>query len=149
MFTRVEKAMNRMLYCGVVKLHRANSTTASVMVNNHHMTRREFKRLFSNVFGTDVPKELNEILAEAEKVRNKVVHGKDTTAAEMRTAIVRLLEYAEGMNALVNREAGFKPFSADLRGFAGAAERLDASTTSWLMKGLGFEKRAAIDADIN
>src|SRR3546814_15315920 len=40
MFTRVEKAMNRMLYCGVVKLHRANSTTASVMVNNHHKIGR-------------------------------------------------------------------------------------------------------------
>src|SRR3546814_20094524 len=96
MFTRVEKAMNRMLYCGVVKLHRANSTTASVMVNKHHMTRREFKRLFSKVFGTAVLKELNEILAEAEKVRHKVVLGTALNAAEMRHATVGLIEYTPG-----------------------------------------------------
>jgi hypothetical protein len=148
MFCRVEKAMNRMLYCGTVKLHRANSTTASSMVDNHHMTRNEFKKLFKNVFGIAIPKQLNDVLSEAERVRNKVVHGKAASDADMRKAIVRLLEYAEGMDDLVNRKAQFKPFSPDLRGFAGGGERLDASTTHWLMKGLGFESKAAADAEL-
>lgn len=45
--------------------------------------------------------------------------------------------------------AGFKRFTTDLRGFTGRAESLDASTTQWLMKGLGFLGKAAGDAEVN
>lgn len=147
MFTRLEKALNRMLYCGSVKKHRAHSGKAKEMVNQHHMTRKEFRRLFKNVFGKPVKKELTEILQEAEAVRDKVVHGKTASAADQRKAVIRLLEYAEGMNDHVNGLTGFKPFTSDLRGFTGRREALDKPTTSWLMKGLGFQKKSADDAD--
>ena len=147
MFTRLEKALNRMLYCGAVKMHRAESEKAKEMVNKHHMTRKEFRRLFNNVFGKPVRKELTTILQEAEEVRDKVVHGKNASAPDQRKAIVRLLEYAEGMNDQVNELAGFKPFTSDLRGFTGRREALDKATTAWLMKGLGFQRKSAEDAD--
>lgn len=147
MFTRLEKALNGMLYCGTVKKHRAHSVKAKEMVNKHHMTRKEFRRLFRNVFGKPVRKALTEILEQAEAVRDQVVHGKPASAADQRKAIIRVLEYAEGMNEYVNILAGFKPFTNDLRGFTGRRESLDKSTTVWLMKGLGFQKKSADEAD--
>jgi len=147
MFIRLEKAMNRMLYCGAVKKHKADSKTASRMVDGHHMTRGEFRRLFKNVFGIAIPQALTQTLADAEQVRDRVVHGKKVSDADMRRAIVRLLAYAEGMNELVNANSGFKPFTNDLRGFPGARRPLDSATTYWLMKGLGFESRGGNDAD--
>ena len=148
MFIQLEKAMNMMLYCGVRKIHRAEAATARRFVDQHHMTRKEFRRLFKTVFGEAIPPATNDVLAEAEKVRDKVIHGKSTVAADQRRAVVRLLAYAEAMNALVERLAGFKPFVPDLRGFAGRGESLDASTTVWLMKGMGFIGTSAEEAAV-
>ncbi len=145
MFTRVEKAHNRMLYCGAVKQHKAHTEVARNFVDRHHMTRKEFRRLFKNVFGKPIKAPLQSMIEEAETVRDKVVHGKDASAEDKRKAIVRILEYAEGMNDFVNDIAGFKPFTNDLRGFTGRRSALDKSTTSWLMRGLGFEKKQADD----
>lgn len=149
MFTRVEKAMNMMLYCGARKIHKAHSGTAYAFVDKHHMTRKDFKRLFKNVFGSDIPAATNELLAEAEKVRNKIIHGKSASPADQRKAIIRLLDYAEAMNVLVHDKARFRPFTPTLRGFTGQTQSLDQSTTSWLMRGLGFTGRAEGDEDAN
>ncbi len=149
MFIRVEKALNTMLYCGARKMHKAHSEIARNFVDSHHMTRKEFRRLFSNVFGQQIPAETAAILTEAEKVRDKVIHGKSATDADKRKAIVRLIQYAEEMNALVQAIAGFKPFTSDLRGFTGRGESLDQSTTRWLMQGLGFTARSTEDAAVS
>jgi hypothetical protein len=146
MFIRVEKALNTMLYCGTRKMHKANSEVARSFVDSHHMTRKEFRRLFANVFGSEIPTVTTTLLTEAEKVRDKIIHGKSASDADKRKAIVRLIQYAEEMNALVQRIAGFKPFVNDLRGFTGRGEALDASTTRWLMQGLGFTAKASDDA---
>lgn len=143
MFTRVEKAHNVMLYCGAVKHHQANTEVARNFVDQHHITRKEFRRLFKNVFGKSIKAPLRNMLEEAETVRDKIVHGKSASPADKRKATVRILEYAEGMNSFVNDVAGFKPFTTDLRGFKGRKAALDKSTTSWLMRGLGFEQKKA------
>ena len=145
MFIRVEKALNTMLYCGARKMHKAHTDVARGFVDSHHMTRKEFRRLFGNVFGQQIPADTTAVLIEAEKVRDKVIHGKSATDADKRKAIVRLIQYAEEMNTLVHGVAGFKPFTNDLRGFTGRGESLDQSTTRWLMQGLGFNARAADD----
>lgn len=147
MFIRVEKGLNNILYCGARKLHRANSDVAHRFVDKHHMTRKEFRLLFKNVFGEHIPPELTAVLGEAEQVRDKVVHGKGATDAEQRKAIVRVLEYTEGMNDLVHRIATFRPFTTNLRGFAGRGDPLDERTTAWLMKGLGFVSKSPDDAE--
>jgi hypothetical protein len=146
MFIRVEKGLNNMLYCGARKLHRAHSEVARRFVDKHHMTRKEFRKLFKNVFGEHVPAPLTALIQEAEDVRDKAVHGKNITDADHRKAIVRVLEYSENMNDLVQRLAQFKPFTTNLRGFAGRGDALDERTTSWLMKGLGFMAKAPDDA---
>lgn len=147
LFIRVEKALNTMLYCGARKLHRANAEVARNFVDAHHMTRKEFRRLFSNVFGRHIPAATTAVLAEAEKVRDKVIHGKSVNDADFRKATVRVIEYAEAMNELVHEVAAFKPFTVDLRGFVGRAEALDKSTTKWLMKGLGFLAKQPSEAE--
>lgn len=147
LFIRVEKALNTMLYCGARKLHRANADVARNFVEAHRMTRKEFRRLFANVFGREIPRETTAILTEAEKVRDKVIHGKTVNDADFRRATVRVIEYAEAMNDLVDEIAAFKPFTVDLRGFVGRGAALDKSTTKWLMKGLGFLARPASDAE--
>jgi len=137
MFIRVERAQNMALYCGVVKLHAADATVASSVIERQHITRDSFLDLFENVFGQPLDPAVAKHLKFAEKVRDRTVHGKSVTDANFRKALVEILDYADSFNAAVSKRAGFKPFG-DLRGFKGRATSLGKGTTRWLLKGLGF-----------
>ena len=136
-FSQVEVAHNMTLYCGVVRLHRANSQLARTAIDTHHMTRKDFKEKFKTVFGQDIPDKVSSKLTAAEDVRDKVMHGKSATAKEKRETLANVIEYAVAFNSLVSGIASFRPFG-DLRGFKGRAQSLDKSTTRWVLKGMGF-----------
>jgi hypothetical protein len=137
LFFRLEMAQNRTLYCGVVKLHRAHRQLAQSAVYSQHLTRQSFLDLFQRVFGQPLPAGISDRLKDAEKVRDRVLHGKSVGAPEMREAMHDVLQYAIQMNVHLQAKAGFKPFG-DLRGFKGRGSPLDKSTTRWLLKGIGF-----------
>ncbi|ONF45203.1 hypothetical protein BTO32_01655 [Marinobacter lutaoensis] len=140
-FLRCEQAQNRTLYGGVVKIHRGKREFVSRVMNYQHLTRDGFKDIFKNVFGSPLSKETIEKMEEAEKTRDRVIHGKSVPDNEIREAIADVLEYAELLNNEVSGIAGFKPFG-NMKGFKGRADSLDNRTTKWLMKGLGFGVKA-------
>ncbi len=136
-FGQVELAQNMTLYCGIVKLHRADASLARKVVDSHHMTRPGFREKVKVVYGTPIPADITAKLDRAEKTRDKVMHGKACTDAEKRNALGYVLEYAEDLNAHLEELAGIQPFG-DLRGFKGRAKSLDKKTTRWILKGMGF-----------
>lgn len=137
LFLRLEQAYNRALYCGIVKLHQADGELTSQVINKEHITRTKFEKLYSTIFGSDQNSSAKAILAEAEKIRDNVIHGKDVSLIKKREAIVDVIEYAEIFNNELKSKAGFEPLG-DLRGFSGAAQKLNKKTTRWLLKGMGF-----------
>lgn len=140
-FLKCEQAQNRALYGGVVKIHRGKRDFVSRVMNHQHLTREGFKEIFKNVFGAELNKASRVKLEEAEKVRDKVIHGKTVPDNELREAIADVLEYAELLNEEVYLISGFKPF-ASMKGFKGRADSLDNRTTKWIMRGLGFGVKA-------
>ena len=137
MFSRVERAQNMTLYCGVVKLHAAHTSVAQSVIQKQHITRDSFLDLFATVLGKPITPAIKAHLKFAEKTRDQVVHGKNVPDADLRKAIVEIIDYAKSFNTFVDGIAGFKPFG-DLRGFKGRATPLEKKTTRWLLKGLGF-----------
>ena len=138
MFTRVEQAHNHLLRGGAVKIHSVNAPTANRFVDGQHITRKEFSRLYKNVVGGAVPVRSAKLLSEAEKIRDRVVHGKRVVEKDQRLAIVYIVEYAESINAELQEKANFSPFKFDQRGYAGRKVTLPEATSAWVMKGLGF-----------
>jgi len=136
-FICVETAQNRTLYGGVVKLHRAEASIAESMLYSLHITRASFLTLVETIFGAPIPPAVANKLKVAEGVRDKTVHGKGISEADARQALVDVLDYATELNKFVETKAGFRPFG-DMRGFKGAAQPLEKSTTRWLLKGLGL-----------
>lgn len=136
-FAQLELAQNMALYCGVVKLHRANSELARHAVSSHHMTREGFVELYETVFGIELPAAAAAALKTAEDTRDEVMHGKSPTEARLRNAVARVLEYGEAMNVQLKKHCGLEPFG-QLRGFAGRARKLDKRTTRFMLKGMGF-----------
>ncbi len=136
-FSRIEKAHHRALYCGVVKLHAAHKEIAWSMLESKHFTREGFQERFNVVFSGPMPAALVTKIKGAEAARDRVLHGKNVRDDEMRNAIVDALEYAHGLDNHLLDTAGFQPFG-DLRGFKGRAQPLEKETTKWLLRGMGF-----------
>lgn len=136
-FSQLELGQNMALYCGAVRVHKADSKTARDVVSTHHMTRNEFVKLYKTVLGVGLPKAAHADLKSAEKTRDLVMHGKGASDDMVRNAIARVLEFAEEVNRQLDKKHGFKPFGK-LQGFAGRTKKLDISTTRFLLKGMGF-----------
>jgi hypothetical protein len=136
-FSRVEAAKHSTIYCGIMKLHWTNSALTRELVDKDHMSRGRFRELFKTVFGKPIEKALLDKLSGAEAVRDKIAHGKNWTAAEARTALTDVFDFATGFNDFVQATTGFKPFG-DLRGFKGRKESLSKETTRWVLRGMGI-----------
>lgn len=136
-FAQVELAQNMALYCGIAKIHHADSNLAYRAVQKYHMTRGAFLEKYATIYGKPIPSEIVDLLITAEGVRDRVMHGKGATDDQKRNAIARVLAYATQLNAHTVALQGAAPFG-DLRGFKGAAKSIDKSTTRWMLKGMGF-----------
>lgn len=134
-FIRIETGLNRILYGGVVKLHRAHKSKAESMLASLHITRASFLELFENIYGAALPAAITQKIKSAEKVRDRSVHGKGVTEPAARQAIGDTLDYAEALDTHVHSLGGFHPFG-DMRGFKGAGAPLPEKTTYWLLRGL-------------
>ena len=137
LFARVERAHLMAVYCGVVKLHRVEATLAKKAVDLFHNTREDYNALFERVFGRKIPQRLLTILEGAQNVRDRVLHGKTVTEADYRMAIAAIIDYATKFNEVCHGRGGFRPFG-DLRGYKGAGASLGASTSRWVLKGIGL-----------
>lgn len=138
-FHLIETAHHRILYGALCRMHDANSILAKQAVDSQHMTRKKFRELFANVIGVDFPDSLIQKADSAEQIRDRIVHGKAASGAEIWQAIRQLVDYAIELNQLVLANAGFEAFG-DMRGVVGrrGGTPLPQGTTRWLLKGMGF-----------
>ena len=136
-FSQLELGQNMAIYCGVVKLHKANAELARRAVSVHHMTRDGFLDLYKTVFDFEIPASALKDFNSAAKTRDKIMHGKTANGDEIRNAIARVLEFADEINKQLQSKCGFKPYGP-LRGFSGRMKKLDKQTTRFMLKGMGF-----------
>ena len=129
LFFKIEQGQNRLLYGGAVKLFAADIEVARNIVNYH--------QIYKNIFNKPLPDRIIKQLKEAEKTRDKVVHGKQVKEDQLRQAITDCLIYAKLVNEEIKNIASFEPFG-DMRGFKGRKESLSKDVTHFLLKGLGF-----------
>ncbi len=137
LFLRTERAQNRALYCGVVKLHKAHAEVAENAVNAQHLTRKGFLDLYQTIFDKKLPDAIHRKIETAESIRDKVIHGKSMTDKSMREAHCDIIDYATELNKELLQVAGFEPFGS-IQGFKGRGQSLDKKTSKWLLKGMGF-----------
>ena len=137
MFAKVKLAQNMAIYCSAVKLHRVDTQIAFAAIENHHMTRDGFRELIKTVTGKKIPHAALERIAEAETVRDRLLHGKTVTETAKRKAVVDILSYATMLNEHMHQNHGIKPFGK-LKGFKGRTKPLDKSTSRWVLKGMGL-----------
>lgn len=137
-FFRLEQGQRTALYCGARKLHKTDSDLTWRAIDGQHMTRDAFQKYFQTVFGTALPRTVQELIEPAEDIRDRLMHGRGLDESNLREAISRVLQYSSALNDFIQGQAGFRPFIGDLRGFVGRLEALDASTSRWILKGMGF-----------
>lgn len=139
MFSRIEQAKRRTIYCGIVKKHWCDANLTWILVNKDYLSRQRFYDLFEIVFDKKIPTELVEKLKKGEKVRDKISHGMSWKPAEAREGVVSLLDFSEEFDDFVYELDNFRPFG-NLKGFKGRKVPLTKSTTRWVLKGMGIPK---------
>ncbi|MBS0126226.1 hypothetical protein [Thetidibacter halocola] len=137
LFSKIETAQVKALYCGIVKLHRVNAQLAANALDNWEITRPGFRDKYKSVFNKELKKEVHERLLHAEKARDNIVHGKQVKDGAVRQALFDVFEYATLFSAQVKSDAGFTPFGK-LTGFKGRASSLDKATSRWVLMGMKF-----------
>ena len=137
-FQRLELGQNMVLYCGVVKVHRADSRCARGAISSIHMTRKLFSELYRTVFDTHLPAQAKKGLDDAERTRDRIMHGRPASDDLLRNAIGRVLEFAKAVNGQLNTKCKLTPFCGDWRGFAGRLKKLEPRVTKFMLKGMGF-----------
>jgi len=137
LFSQTELAQNMTIYGGVVKLHRVDASIAKSTVNSHHMTRDRFRELYKITIDKSIHVDTIAKVKGAEKIRDRILHGKTVSDSDKRKAVVYILEYANLLNEQVFEDAGFRPFGS-MQGFKGRATSLDKSTSKWVLTGMGL-----------
>lgn len=137
LFMKLEQAYHRILYGGCAKLHLTDKEITWAALASWHLTREDFLIKFQNIYGKELPRDLKNQLAHAESVRDSIMHGKSLEATDQRKAITDLLRFSNEIDEYIFKNYEWRPF-ADMRGITGAAEKLDKSTTRWVLKGMGF-----------
>lgn len=139
-FLRLEQGQHMALYCGARKLHKTDGELTWNAIDTQHMIREGFHKYFETIYGAPLPQEVRDIISPAERIRDRLMHGKGLDPAELREAISRTLQYAAQINGFLDtRNVGFRPFCGDLRGFVGRLESIDKATSRWVLKGMGFQ----------
>lgn len=138
--SRLEQAKRMTIYCGIVKLHWCESKLTRKLIDEDHMSRGRFRKLFKDVLGKPIPSHLIKKLEGAELIRDKISHGRSWTVAEARVGLVELIDFATEFNEFVNGQTGFQPFGG-LRGFKGRGESLNKQSTRWILRGMGIPEK--------
>jgi len=137
LFSRLELGQNIIIYASIRKKYKTDTRVTEVAIENWDSTKDTFESRFEIVFGKPVPTAIMAAKKAAQRVRNKVMHGKSVSEPEKRAAIAEGLDYAQSLNTLVMSELRFEPFGK-ITGITGAAPAMDASATRFLLKGMGF-----------
>lgn len=110
-FFKLEQASHRILYGGLVGVHHAEKTLAMQAVDEQHLTRQGFIDFCIKIFNDEDTKSNNindsilSIIKSAEKVRDRVMHGKNIKPAEIRKEITVVLMYSTKLNDEIKRIA--------------------------------------------
>lgn len=139
LFSRIERAHHIALDCGLVKLHECDSDLTDSVIQSYRMTREDFPEKFKTIFDIAINPSALVKLRRAEKIRDRLLHGKSNVEAkDQRHAIFNLFEYFEEFDTQVTGLlSGFSPFGS-LTGLTGRKVKLGKSTTRWVLKGMGF-----------
>jgi hypothetical protein len=140
-FSRIETAKHTTLYCGLVKRHWTDAKLTRELLDRDHMSRGRFRELFKVVFDQPLPDAVQSKLTAAEKIRDKVAHGKVLSAPDARQCLADAFTFAESFSDFVQGVAGFRPFG-QLKGFKGRAESLSKETTRWVLRGMGIPAKS-------
>jgi hypothetical protein len=137
-FSRIESIKHIIIHRGLVKIHKTNSELTWEILELDHMSRDRFSKIFKTVFNCDIPKSTSDKIKLAERVRDKVMHGKSITGADARNALISSFEYLKEIDEFMQQHSSnIRPFG-DGRGFKGRAGTLTKDTTRWVLRGMGL-----------
>ena len=136
-FMKLEEGHHRALKCGLVRLHKCDSSKVDSELQKQHFTQEKYAEVFKNVFSNEIPKDAKDSLTSAQKIRNELIHGKKTSDPDRRDAIFYSLMYMKSLGNFVKEKTEKNPYG-NLQGLVGKTSLLPVKSTIWMLKGFGL-----------
>jgi hypothetical protein len=138
-FQQIEAGHRVTLYALLLRKYRTKSDLSWKAVDRLDITRKNFPEFYKKLAGKSFDQNLRDMIGPAEKVRDRIIHGKEVSDVDVLAAITVCLRYAEAVNKDCKAVAGFAPFG-DLRGVTSSkVPKLDPDISRLVIKGLGLE----------
>lgn len=139
LFAKVEAGQLNALYVQVKKGYRTHTEMTWSIIESQDITlKKNYFKLFYNLFGCEFDDGLTEKLAKAKIVRNKIMHGANADYYDVLNAIRDVFEYSNAFNDFVFNLKGFKPYNR-LTGIFGSLKTVqDEEVTMLILNALGF-----------
>jgi hypothetical protein len=109
-FSQIENGHRRLLYAGIVRKYRLHPEMTWKFVLEHDITRKGFSELYKAVFKHEYPAKISEKLKSAEKIRDRMIHGKSPSTKEIWGSVINCFEYCEELNVHLREKEKFPGF---------------------------------------
>ena len=141
-FSALEFGHRRILYAGLMRKYRLNSELSWNAVIGHDIKRGDYPQIYASIFGNPIPTSTLSIIKPAEKIRDKMIHGKGPSTKQIWGAVITCLEYADAFNQETRTTEGFAGFGR-MQGITGAKGKptLPKDVSKLALTGLGFFKK--------
>ena len=136
LFMRIEQAQHKTLYSAMVKIYKVDKDLADKALDDFYMTRPKFLKLYKTLAEKPINRKVFKAGRSAEKIRDKIMHGKKVDEVDKRNAVVAIFKYAKLFNKQTKIDFGFEPFGR-MKGFNGRGGSHDRVTSEWMLKGMG------------
>jgi len=142
-FSQIENGHRRLLYAGIVRKYRLDPELTWQFVLEHDVSRKAFPELYKAVFGHNFPSNVGEKLKPAEKIRDKMIHGKTPAIKEMWGAVLCCFDYCQDVNKHLNANEGFSGFGR-MQGITGMKGKptLPKNVSRLALVGLGLSPKS-------
>ncbi len=140
-FSIIEYSRRYTLYMVLVRTRNVDAAAAWDAVQSEELKDLQFWEFLENAIEKSFSKDIKNMLRDAKKVRNKIMHGHySASVAERREAIGAAFAFLQQFGAVIQKHAGFYPFGRKQGKLSvgKGSKRHDVGTSRLILKGLGF-----------
>lgn len=138
-FSKLEFGHRRILYAGLMRKYRLDSEKSWEAVIGHDIKRNDYPEIYCRIFGNEITDATLAIIKPAEKIRDRMIHGKQPSTKQIWGAVLLCLDYAAAFNLETKASQGFAGFGR-MQGITGKKGKppLPKDVSYLALKGLGF-----------
>jgi hypothetical protein len=135
LFMMIEQGRYRAIKCVLVRKLKCDSSIIDKMLADQQLTRKSFGAIIKKLVSVDLSKGDFASLGKAESVRERAIHGRKPSQADLRQALSDGLKFISAFGQAIRKKTEKNPFG-NLQGLTSRSKMLNKDQTKWIVLGV-------------